>query len=198
LTNTAISTSVGKPEPEWVVWLTVGIALTIGFWLQLSVSRQMQSITLGDSTLSYPSNWVQTSKHQTGFTVADLNEGGPFGPRVSLYQFGKKILMPGKGELYQAAINWSLMDRQNKTSYSMLEIKNVKIKGRDAIQLESAYLLSIGANRMPGLMHSVDTILLNGNQFNILSFAAEQSRFEELSPLRKQILAHWQLRNPTK
>ena len=50
LTNTAISTSVGKPEPEWVVWLTVGIALTIGFWLQLSVSRQIQSITLGDST----------------------------------------------------------------------------------------------------------------------------------------------------
>ena len=106
--------------------------------------------------------------------------------------------MPGKGELYQAAINWSLMDRQNKTSYSMLGIRNVKIKGRDAIQLESAYLLSIGANRMPGLMHSVDTILLNGNQFNILSFAAEQSQFDELTPLSEQILAHWQLRNPTK
>jgi hypothetical protein len=85
---------IDKPEPEWVVWLTVAIALLIGFWLQLSASREMQSVTIGDSTITYPADWTPTKRENLNFSAADLKEG-PFGMRIAIAQFDKKKLLPG-------------------------------------------------------------------------------------------------------
>ncbi len=182
---------VQPQEPEWVVWLTLAIALIIGFALQYSVVGRTRDVAIGNSTVAYPAGWAQVSRNSSGFTAADLGTGGPFAARVSLLQLDRTVLLPGGGGLYNAAVNWSIKNRDKLTGYRLLEIKNIKVRNRDAIQLESAFLMELGTHQMPGLMRSVDTLVLNGNTFDILSFASEQSQFDRLAPLRKQLLKSW-------
>ncbi len=191
LAETTISNRTQVEEPEWVVWLTVMIALLIGFVLQYTVTNRMRAMTIGDSTISYPASWSLISRDKSGFTAADVTTGGPFAPRISFHQLDQRVLLPGGGMLYNAGVNWSVKKREEHDGYRLLEIKNVKVQGRDALQLESAFLMDVGTNRMPGLMRSVDTLVLDGKTFRILSFSAEQNQFDQLEPLRKQMMASW-------
>lgn len=169
---------VESQEPEWVVWLTVAIALMIGFWLQLSASREMQTVQVGNISISYPADWNPIAKEDRAFTAADLSGGGPFGMRVSITQLDKKALLPDKGGLWEGAVNWTIDQSRRLPGYRVLSMNQTQIQGQNAIRIESAYLQEIGPNQMPGLMHGIDNLVLNGNEFFILSFAAQENDFE--------------------
>ena len=74
--NPHVAAREGGDEPEWVVWLTVAVALVLGFFLMYFVTNQTGTATAGNTTLSYPSTWVPATEKGAAFAVADTKGGG--------------------------------------------------------------------------------------------------------------------------
>lgn len=194
-------------EPQWVVYLTAAVALLIGLAIQFFATNQNQTGTVGSSTIAYPQSWVQTTEPGADFAAADLNNGGPYGTRVSLRALDKTALLsrmapqgtaPSAADLLNVgATNWSLQRGTDLVGYRVLGIKKTSVQGHDAIDVDSAYLLdqSLGAstNALPGLMHAVDTVVLSGDKFYILGYAAESSQFDRLQGLHDKLLSSWHI-----
>ncbi len=66
---------------------------------------------------------------------------------------------------------------------------------KPAAVVESAYLLdsALGGGGVPGLMRAADTIVLNGDTFDILSFSTQASDWDNHSGLRDRLLNGWKL-----
>lgn len=192
-------------EPEWVVWLTVAGALIIGLIMMFLVTGQTTSATAGATTLSYPSTWSQITEKGTSFAAADVANSYSFGSRVSVRQVGKDELAPvpitgqqpdEAAQLRTAANNWILQQQQDVVGYRSLSVVPTTVGNKAAITLEDAYLLdsSLGAgSTMPALMHGKDTIVLSGDNFSILSFATDASKWDETKDVRDKILSGWQV-----
>ena len=72
--------------------------------------------------------------------------------------------------------------------YRILSIAEASVNGREAARVEYAYLASSPGGSadgaMPGLMHAIDTLVLNGETYQILTFAAEQQDFTAVTTRR--------------
>ena len=194
-------------EPQWIVYLTAAIALLIGLGLQWFATNQTQTGTAGGSSIGYPQSWVQTTEPGADFAAADLNDGGPFGARVSLRALDKTALVsrlanqnppPSDADLLNiGATNWSLQRGEGLVGYRVLGITKTNVQGHDAMNIESAYLLdsSLGSatNALPGLMHAVDTVVLSGDKFYILGYAVENSQFDRLQSTHDRLLSSWHI-----
>jgi hypothetical protein len=185
-------------EPEWAVWLTVALALILGFILMTTTLNSSTAATEGGSTINYPSTWVKTTEAGADFAAADLNNGGPYAPRIALRQLDKKALLMQDGSASDAAAGWSLKRGEDLVGYRVLGVHPTKVGNKDAADVESAYLmesrLGSSTNVMPGLMHAVDTVVLGSdNKYYILTFAAESSQFDSLKSVRDNVLSGWKV-----
>jgi hypothetical protein len=196
-------------EPQWVVYLTAAVALLIGLGLQFFATNQTQTGVVGPSSIAYPQSWVQVTEPGVDFTAADINDGGPYGARVSLRALDNTVLLSTRllnqkdpvvapSELLAAgATTWSVQRGQDLVGYRVLGLNKTTVQGHEAINVESAYLMdsALGAstNGLPGLMHAVDTVTLRDNKFYILSYAVESSQFDRLSGLHDRLLAGWKI-----
>ena len=191
-------------EPEWTVLLTVAIALTLGLLLQGAVlGRTNTAETASGIVLSYPASWVRTSEAGALITAADLNRGGPFGARVSVREVPKADLQGVGDSPAGAATAWSLARGQNLVGYRVLGIEPGTANGREAANVEYAYLASAaqGADGMPALMRAIDTLVAGGDRYYILTFAAEAHEFASLTSqqfprfrsVRDDVLRSWRL-----
>jgi hypothetical protein len=192
-------------EPEWVVWLTVAGALIIGLIMMWLVTGQTTTATAANTTLSYPSSWSQITEKGAVFAAADIANGYSFGSRVSVRQVGKDVLAPAPitgqqpdeaGQLRTAANNWILQQQQDIVGYRALSIVPTTVGNKAAVTVEDAYLLdsSLGAGTtMPALMHGQDTIVLSGDDFSILTFATDASKWDGTKDVRDKLLSGWQV-----
>jgi hypothetical protein len=189
-------------EPEWAVWLTVAGALIIGLILMFVVTGQSKTVQAGDTTISYPATWSEVDEPGTAFAAAENYYS--FGPRLSVRQLDKATLAPPSvtgatstpsGDLESAAANWTLQRQSQQVGYRALDVMTTTVQGKPAVVIGSAYLLdsALGGGGLPGLMRAEDTIVLNGDTFDILSFSAEVSAWEGLSGLRDRLLGGWKL-----
>jgi hypothetical protein len=207
LSSIATARASRAQEPQWIVYLTTAVALVIGLGLQFFATNQTQTGTAGDSSVAYPQSWVQTTEAGADFAAADLNTGGPFGARVSLRALDKTALLSrvlnqdpppsASDQLNIGATNWSLQRGTDLVGYRVLGIEKTNVQGREAMRVESAYLLdsSLGTstNALPGLMHAVDTLVLSGDKFYILSYAAESSQFDRLRSTEDRLFSSWHI-----
>src|SRR5215217_671734 len=125
-----------KQEPEIVVWITVAVALILGFFLMYFTSNQVTSTdNAGGTTLSYPSTWVPATEEGEGaeFAVADLTGGGTFGDRVVVVKLPKSDLLPRQGGLQEAAANWTLDQQEARVGYRTLGLESTTVAGKPAI-----------------------------------------------------------------
>ncbi len=207
MSSTATARQSRVQEPQWIVYLTAAILLIIGLAIQFFATHQTQTGTVGTSTIAYPQSWVQTTEPGADFAAADLNNGGPYGARVTLRALDKTALLsrmapqgtaPSALDLLNVgATNWSLQRGTDLVGYRVLGIRKTSVQGRAAIDVDSAYLLdqTLGAatNGLPGLMHAVDTVVLSGDKFYILGYAVESSQFDRLQSLHDQLLSSWHI-----
>jgi hypothetical protein len=207
LSSIATARAARAQEPQWIVYLTAAVALLIGLGLQWFATNQTQTGTVGASSIGYPPSWVQTTEPGADFAAADLHNGGPYGAGVSLRAVDKATLVsrlanqnppPSDADLLNVgATNWSLQRGEGLVGYRVLGINKTSVQGHDAINVESAYLLdsSLGSatNGLPGLMHAVDTVVLSGDKFYILSYAAESSQFDRLQSTHDRLLSSWHI-----
>ncbi len=192
-------------EPEWVVWLTVAGALIIGLLMMYLVTGQTTSATAGATTLKYPSTWQQITEPGTQFAAADISNGYSFGSRINVRQAGRDELAPAPitgqqpdeaAQLRTAANNWILQQQQATVGYRSLSLSPTTVGNKQAITVEDAYLLDSslgGGSGLPALMHGQDTIVLSGDNFSILSFATEASKWDDTKDVRANILSGWQV-----
>lgn len=191
-------------EPEWVVWLTVAGALIIGLILMFLVTGQSTTVTAGDTTLSYPSTWTTIDEPGAAFAAADPDTVFAFGPRVSVRQLDKATLAPPnviggastpESDLETAAANWTLQRQNTIVGYRTLNVLTTTVQGKPAIVVGSAYLLDsmLGGGGLPGLMRAEDTIVLNGETFDILSFSTQSTDWDDDQGIRDRLLNGWKL-----
>lgn len=191
-------------EPEYIVWLTVAGALIIGLILMFVVTNQSNTSTAGDTTLTYPATWTKVDEAGASFAAADRDSYYSFGPRASVRQLDKATLAPkpitggdptDQDNLQTAAANWSLQRQSQIVGYRTLSVVTSTVQGKPAVVIESAYLMDArpGASGLPGLMRGADTIVLNGDTFDILSFSTQSSDWDNQSGLRDRLLNGWKL-----
>jgi hypothetical protein len=183
-------------EPEIIGWITVAAALIVGFFLMFFTANQTASTdNAGGTTLSYPSTWVPATEKDAAFAVADLKGGGTFGDRVSVFKLPKSDLLPRQGGLQEAAANWSLGQQDTRVGYRSLGVESTSVSGKDAVQIESAYLMDspYGGSSMPALMHGYDTVVLSGDTFYILSFATASSDNDHAKDANSKLVSSWRV-----
>jgi hypothetical protein len=192
-------------ESEPPVYLTVAVALAIGLCVQWTVVGRMQTASVGSGTIAYPSSWQRVAEEGALFAAADRNHG-TFGTRVSVRELPKSDLLPGEGTLVDAATNWSLRRGQELVGYRILSITEGIVNGREAAMVDYAYLASSAGGSadgtMPGLMHAIDTLVLGGETYQVLTFAAESHEFPAVTnrqaPLFRNVyqdvLTNWRAR----
>jgi hypothetical protein len=199
--NPHAASRMGGEEPELIVWITVAAALVIGFFLMFFITNQTTAASAGGTTLSYPSTWVPATEKGAAFAVADLKGGGAFGDRVSITKLAKSDLLPGQGTLQgqgglqEAAANWSLDQQNARVGYRNLGVQSTTVSGKDAIQVESAYLMdsTFGTSAMPALMHGYDTIVLSGDNFYVLSYATSSSDNDHAKDENSKLDSNWRV-----
>ena len=179
-------------EPEWLVWLTVGVALLLGYLLLTMINGQTRSASAGSMNLNYPSTWVPVQREGAAFAASDRLSGGPFAPTVTLYELPRTDLLPLTGGLEEAAANWTLRKQEDLVGYRVLSV--TPVEGRDMLRVDSVYLQdpTIGASGLPALMRGVDFIKLAGDNFYILSYSVENSEYDSHRGQLEALLNGWQ------
>jgi hypothetical protein len=190
------------------MWLTVALCLAIGWLIASGVLGRTESVgDVAGGALRIPTSWVRTSEDGAVFAATDVN-GGAYGSRISVRTATSADLVPPnafpadqppspEATLNLAATNWSLIRGQDLEGYRILRIEPTTVAGRPAMAIEYAYLTdppqAVGAGLMPGLMHAIDTVVANGDQFTILTVAVEQGNEGQLIDLNNRTLAGWQV-----
>jgi len=184
-------------EPEWIVWLVVIVGLAAAWFVRGSVLDQTRTVTLNQVSVTYPAAWSRANEGDTLFAAVDRTHGGTFGARVAVRQIPRAELLPANGALSDAAMNWSLTRGKEMPAYRLLDMTPVKWQSREAIQIDYAFLLDApqgsAAGALPALMRATDVVVAGGERVYVLTFAAEQSEFEQLREARERILAAWRV-----
>ncbi|HMO60246.1 MAG TPA: hypothetical protein PKC19_23080 [Roseiflexaceae bacterium] len=95
-----------------------------------------------------------------------------------------------------AAINWTIQRGTELEGYRAIEIMQVTVQGREALQIDYVYLADAplgGAGTLPALIHAIDTIVPSGEQFYVLTVAVEATEDATLAALNDQLLAGWRI-----
>ena len=194
-------------EPEWLVWLTVGVALLLGYLLLVMITGQTRSATAGAMTLKYPSTWVPVQVEGAAFAASERLYGGPFAPTVTLYEMPRTDLLRLAGGVEEAASNWTLRKQEELVGYRVLNVSAIgggavatpSLEGSseqqavDTLRVDSVYLQdpAIGATGIPSLMRGIDVIKLKGETFYIMSYTVENSEYDSHRGQLESLLNGW-------
>lgn len=189
-------------EPEWIVILTVAIALLIGWFIQASVVNRMETASAGNISISYPASWTRASEEGALLSASDRMGSGTFGPRISLRQVPRADLVPTNSgsaapSIADVASAWSIQRGTGLVGYRVLKIERKTLGGREAVDVTYAYLaeggLGAAGTVLPQVMQAVDTLIATGDQIDILTFATAGDEFARSSDLHQRVLASWRL-----
>jgi hypothetical protein len=205
---------------EWPVWATVAASLLLGLLLRSATLARTDTVSPQGSgvSLAYPARWVvldaaAEAGAATGgapaslapvLSVADLNNGGAFGAQARVFVVPRGDLLgdlqagevpaPG-GTPLDAATAWSLRREQSLVGYRVLGMAPATVQGREAVEIEFAYLAEpagAAGGAMPALVRGVDALVPGGDRFYVLSVAAEEDEFGQITqpglPWEKSVL----------
>ena len=184
-------------EPEWIVWVVVVAGLAIGWLMASFILGETKTATMGNVSVTYPAAWSRTTETGAAFSAYDLNRGGIYGTRVSVYQKAKAEVLPPRSSISDAAANWALSRQKQLQGYHLLGIESTQVQGREAAQVSFVYLLDppqgSTSGTIPALMRGVETLVVSGDNVYVLSFAAQTQDFDSLDGLRSQLMAGWRV-----
>ena len=200
-----------KEESEWLVWLTVAVGLLIGLGIELFAVGRTQTASAGPMRVTYPAGWATTKEPGALFSAVDLRRGGAAPTTVSVRQLPKgqvgATATGGQSTLTEAATAWSVQRGRNLTGYKVLDISPTTVNGREAVNVEYAYVTSggalpgLGGAGAPALVRAVDTLVTSGDGYAMLTFSADSTdwdrvhsaQFPRFRSLHDSILSGWQV-----
>lgn len=188
-------------EAEWLVILTVTAALVLGWLLRSAVVNQMNTATVGQMTVAYPTGWVVSRPPGALFDARDLNQGA-FAPEIRVAEVAKSSLTPKSATaaknwgLTDVASAWSLQRARGLLGYRVLDISPATVAGRPAVRVTYAYVSNgseTATNALPSVIEASDTIVPEGDQFAIMTASAPSNNFEAMKGTFQRILDAWRL-----
>lgn len=176
-------------EPEWPVWLMVGVALLLGLSLQAWAMGRTETVSEGAVTLTYPASW--SLSHTSGdelFTAIDRQHGGVFAPQLAVQRLPREMpSLAGAGPV-SIATTWSIRRARDLSGYRALSIEPTTVAGREAARIDYGYLdagpMGSASGAMPGLMRAIDTIVSDSQGYLVITVAAEHTEFSALTEPR--------------
>jgi len=176
---------------EWAVWLTVTASILVGLLLQAVALGRTETASSGGVagvSLSYPARWVPVPVPDATFAAADLNNGGPFGARVSVSEVPVAQLIQrvsNDREPLALATSWTLVRGEAIVGYRLLGLREELVQGRPAAVVEYAYLADApggpASGALPAVMRATDVLIPVGAQVHLLTFAAQPQEYERLT-----------------
>ena len=192
----------GEGLTEWLVIGLVILALIVGWVLKASI--QGQTATFASETLSvrYPVDWLLGKDEDTLFTVTDPDSLSTFKTIFSTrvepleevkeeeYVFkveGVDASVKPLGEVtgLNAAANRLVMRRnKNLKEYNVLSARETTLMGWEALAIEYAYVDSPRAGwatapSLPVVVQAVDTVIVQGDQVYVFTYAADANIFAQ-------------------
>ncbi|HEU5087693.1 MAG TPA: hypothetical protein VFT99_09615 [Roseiflexaceae bacterium] len=184
-------------EPEWTVWLTVLICLVLGWLLMTTVVGRTHTQQSPAGSIAYPQNWVPAQEEGAAFAATDI-DAGPYGSRVIIRQVPKSDLITALGPdtLQTAASSWTVLRSRDLEGYRVLRIEPTTVGGRDAVEVEYAYITDppegTAGGVIPAVMHGIDTVVASGDQFSIFSVVVDQNGVDDVVTLNERLRSSWQ------
>ncbi len=177
-------------EAEWPIWAMVIIALLLGLLVESIDLNRSRTVQAGNAQVSYPADWSRTREEGTLFAATDISRGGGFGPRVSMREVPKDQLLGagtkvGAGAtLFDAATGWSITRSSQLSAFRVLDTQSLRVNGRDAQAVDYAYASGStegSAGGAPVIIRARDVMVDGGQNYEILTFAANSADYARLS-----------------
>ena len=175
---------------EWLVLITVALALFLGAITKQKAIHQTQVVTWQKNLIEVPAHWTIPSQQEDMFVAADLDQG-QFGPKLTIQRISPLELSPAGRGLRNVANNWALKQTKKFSDHRVLSISEMSVQGRHGIKMECVYLQDVGPNLTPGLMRSTEVLVPLENEIFVWIFAAKESEFADFEKLQTRLLEKW-------
>ena len=181
----------GGEEPEWIVVVTVLLAIGLGWALTAGLSSQTTNLSLDGLSLRYPSGWVRDD-------VAAAEEGyalGALGLEASQPRVAVGILVEldpaAPVSLDELVAMRGFAQAANKELYRVLSSESAKVGNADGVAVSYGYVENSSGSPhlsdLPVVIEGVDCIVPHEGKVYVISleaaatdFAKQQKAFDRI------------------
>lgn len=187
-----------EEEPEWLVWLLVGVLLLIGLVARTLVVNRTTTFNEGGFSLSYPAGWTPIASDAPG-VVLSVGEGfgDLFPARVVAQQLPAADVSRTAQSLGDFALKWSDQQAKDLLGYRVLSIEPTQVRGKDAVRVNYAYVadpMFASADALPIVARGSDALLRNGDTLTVVRMLAASDAFDGLGATWDRILSSVELK----
>lgn len=174
-------------EPEWLVWAWVVLLLAIGLGIKMSVMGRLTRAEESGVVLNYPAGWtwMETTDSTQLLYVADPFASAGFPTGVEVREVPLSTVGRNLEQLSDIGLAWSTHHGRELLAYRALNVTPVTVNGREALALGYAYVPAPGqgaqSSGLPVVVQAQDLLFKQGDQLLIVTFAAEATRYAELT-----------------
>ena len=174
-----------EEEPEWLVWLTVIVLLSIGLIAKTVVVNQTATFSEGNVAVRYPADWtpISTDAPGTVLSVGESFAGGLFPARFAIQQMPAADISRNAQSLGDLALKWSDDQAKVLLGYRVLEIEPTQVRGKDAVRIDYAYVAEpafAAADAMPIVARGADILIREGDAVTVLNLLSSADAFDGL------------------
>jgi RsiW-degrading membrane proteinase PrsW (M82 family) len=185
-----------KEEPEWAVWAAVIGLLVVGLIVRGVIEGRTQRFNGNGVALSYPAGWSVLADTQPGqfLHVADAFSPDLTPVGVSVRQLPAAEVGRGAQSLGDLTMMWSSRQGQDLLGYNALGVEPVKVRGKDAVAVDYAYVVQPPGAGIPTVIRAEDILLRSGDALTIVTFAAPVDEYAGQAATWRRILASLDVR----
>jgi hypothetical protein len=186
-----------QEEPEWLVWLLVGVMLLIGLVARTVVINRTTTFSEGNLTVSYPADWTPIASDEQG-AVLSVGEGfgDLFPARLVAQQLPAADVSRTAQSLGDIALKWSDQQARDLLGYRVLNIEPTQVRGTDAVQVDYAYVadpMFASADALPIVARGSDVLVLTGDTLTVVRMLAASDAFDGLRGTWDRVLGSVEL-----
>jgi hypothetical protein len=173
-------------EPEWLVWVLVGVLLAIGLITRTIVVNRTATFNEGNVSVSYPAEWTPIASDAPGavLSVGETFSGDLFPARLTVQQLPAAEISRNAQSLGDLALKWSDDLSEDRLGYRVLNIEPTQVRGVDAVRVDYAFVAEPALatpDTMPIVARGADTLVRQGDTVTIITTVSAADAFERLS-----------------
>jgi hypothetical protein len=177
------------------VFVTVAVALLLGWALMSAVTSQTAEYNDGQIAFKYPARWVVAQDDDGNAMVRNPASPSPlFSDRVVVVHApAPSGGLPAASPLAEAATAWTLRRSQSLDSFRNLATEDgLTVAGQPAMRVEYVYVADpaaeLGRPGVPVVVRGSDYILLTGDDMTVLAGQAADASWEGFAPALARIV----------
>ncbi len=178
------------------VFLTVAVALLLGWALMTAVTGRTVVYSDGQISLRYPAAWVVGQDEDGNTLMRNSASASPaFSDRmIVIHMPAPSSGLPAASSLAEAVTAWTLSRSQALSSFrNLATVDGLTVAGQPAMRVDYVYIADpaaeLGRPGVPVVVRGSDYVLLAGDQMTVLAGQAADAGWEAFAPLLARIVA---------